>query len=301
MVAVHVLLILALVGVVPLALRLTGHPSTGRQAVLLALLAAPSLLLPPSPWAVLLAVPWVVLAGATTVQATAATIRDLRGRPEPHAREGLLVTGAAAVAATSAPAYWTVGAAWLVLDRAAADPLAVGPAIVTLTAIHFHYAGFASIAILAATTRLRAGARSRALALATIGVVLGSPLVAIGFAVYRPAQIAGAVVLTLSLWLWAVAAGPVRTSDRSRRALWALSRCSVFVGMPLATWWAIGSVTGVWAPTIPTMALTHGVVQGVGFVLCALLVLTPMAQEQPHETRMSQGHAFMGTVGTYVR
>ena len=76
--------------------------------------------------------------------------------------------------------YLSVGGIWLVLFRLGETPLALGEPIILLTAVHFHYAGFAASVLAGATGRAlpSAGGLFRIVAL---GVTGGTFLVAVGF------------------------------------------------------------------------------------------------------------------------
>ncbi len=73
--------------------------------------------------------------------------------------------------------YLSVGGAWLWADRAGIRPMGFGDDIVRLTALHFHYAGFALPLVSAILLRQLPGILSR---LAGWGVVVGVPLTAVG-------------------------------------------------------------------------------------------------------------------------
>jgi hypothetical protein len=53
--------------------------------------------------------------------------------------------------------YWPVGCLWLVISRAGVNPLGFSDDIVLLTAVHFHYAGFAALTMLGMTGRFAKG------------------------------------------------------------------------------------------------------------------------------------------------
>lgn len=286
MALVPVLLAVAMIIVVPLGLSVWsfGTDRVPQTAIALGAVASSGLLLPPSLAGVALALPWLGLASwwlAKTIRLVAADLRQTPGTSD-HRKVDIVGTAAA----LAIPAFWLVGAVFLILDRMNVDPLGVGGQIITLTAVHFHYAGFASTVVLATTRqRLRHACahpahsapepwRLAASDIAVSGILLGPPLVAVGFAFLPVAQILGAVTITLALWSWSVAAGGVPMSpDVLDTILWRVARISVFVGMFLATWWAIGSVAGLAAPSIPTMAMTHGVIQGLCFATSALYSL----------------------------
>jgi YndJ-like protein len=81
-----------------------------------------------------------------------------------------------------AEAYLVVGGVWLVISRWGGEPLGFQEPIVFLTAVHFHFAGFAS-AVLAGLTyeRLRGAGWTAFLRCFLPGVVLGPGLLGLAF------------------------------------------------------------------------------------------------------------------------
>ncbi|HVM15787.1 MAG TPA: YndJ family transporter [Egibacteraceae bacterium] len=167
----------------------------------------------------------------------------------------------------------SVGGAWLVLDRFGVRPLALPVEIVELTAVHFHYAGFAAALIAGTAAGAVAPERRRLAAAATFAVLAGSPVVAAGFAVYGPLQIGGAVLLATGLLLlaWITVRHVPRVADRPAQVLLVVSSVAVVVPMVLAVQWAVGHNLGTPALSIADMALVHGVPNAFGFTLCGLL------------------------------
>jgi hypothetical protein len=271
---IDVLLMLAPLLLVPLGLRLVG-PTDGVPRLLLgtalviqpfAALAVVASFLEPIGWtAGLLTAPWLLVGG---VAALAGLGRLVRGRPLTLAR---LVVAAAL-------AYLAVGAGWLALSRVGIQPLGLAPVIVELTAVHFHYAGFASCLMAALTIDALENVAPywRRLALvASLLIVAGSPLVAAGFTLSsRLIQAAGAVVIASGvLGLAAVQYGVVARRLRPGKAalLIRLSAASVVLPMALAVEYSVGRLLGL--PTLDTqsMALIHGDLNAVGFVGLGLL------------------------------
>lgn len=169
------LLLLAPLVLVPLALRLVEPDGTWivlRAAWRLAIiwqLPAAILLVP----AFLLAQGWITAALTLPWLLTTALIAFtgvLRAR--------LLGWRSAADTALNAGlVYLVIGGAWLFLDRLGVRPLNFEAIIVTLTAVHFHYAGF----LLPIFTGMAGGVlKEGATRLAAIGVMVGVPLVAMG-------------------------------------------------------------------------------------------------------------------------
>lgn len=286
MTIIYALLVLAMLAVVPLGLRVLavdgvipqGSPSV---AAVLGVGASVGVVLPASPVSALMVTPWpglAVVMGALTLPTLVYRVRMMRDRDI-----RLLIE---AVATSTAMLFWTVGAVFLLFDRLSLDPADVGAQLTTLTAVHFHYAGFATAVILGTAAKVRP---SRWTYTALLGGLTGPPLVGAGFAYLPALQIGGAVVLTASLWLWSAVSSGAVSPDAGRVAVgaWGVARLSVWIGMALALWWAVGSVTGAPAPDITTMARTHGVANGVGFAVAGLFALQPLrpSGHRPHRDR----------------
>ena len=168
-----------------------------------------------------------------------------------------------------------IAAFWLLLSRLGIHPASFQEPIVLLTAVHFHYTGFAT-AILAATASdfsHRTGDNARSTDRLVILIALLPFLIAAGF-VFSPAlKVTAVTVFSLSmvafaLWQFALSQ---RISHRTGRGFLALSSLSVLAGMALAFVYAAGDWLGRGWLTIPRMAGTHGWLNGIGFVLHGLL------------------------------
>lgn len=264
----HVLLMLGTVVVAPLALGVLGVVDRPviRIAPLAGVLAAIGLALPQGAGAASLALPWALLAVGTAVAAVPSVFRAVRPTVTPTH------TGRA-LAPLAALGFWVVGTCWLLLDRLALDPVGVGPDLVLLTAVHFHFAGLAATTIVTASPGPdRRGIGGMLGTAALVGTMIAPVLVAVGFVAVPALQVAGAVIFTIALLAWSIQAP--RVGVGATRAAWFLARASVWVSMPLAVWWATGFVTGLPAPSIPVMAATHGVANALGFALPGLMVLS---------------------------
>ena len=86
-------------------------------------------------------------------------------------------------------------------------------------------------------------------------------------------ELAGAVVLTAGMWLVAALTWRARADapDRVTRVLFGVSSVVLVVTMLLALDWALGEAFGVPKLNLTWMAATHGVLNAVGFGLCAVL------------------------------
>jgi len=172
-------------------------------------------------------------------------------------------------------AYLTVGSGWLFLSRWGMNPLGFSDAIVLLTAVHFHYAGFAAPVLAGFVGRkIGAGIARKFYVVAAAGVIAGPPLVAAGITLSRGVEVFSAIVLALSLFVLALlmlfVVAP-KLKPRVAQLLLSLSAISVMVTMLFACLYATGRFTGSAIVTLPLMAQVHGVSNAVGFVFCGLL------------------------------
>jgi YndJ-like protein len=135
--------------------------------------------------------------------------------------------------------------------------------LLTLTSVHFHFAGFGAGLIAGRTAR----ALDRRWADVALAAVLVSPAI-IGFAFFvsPAAQLPG--VITLSAGVTVLAVAHLRT-----RPGWlhTISAVSVLVPMVLAVWWTTGLAFDVPHLSMTWTAATHGVTNALGYTLCGLL------------------------------
>jgi hypothetical protein len=272
------LLLLAPLVIVPLGLSLAVTPGgDGRRALLYraALLAQPfaavlavcSFLLPQGVAAALLACPWLLVTGLIALFG----LMRLVSRRAMNAEEICVDAGLV---------YLSVGGVWLVISRLGYQPLGFGDTIVLLTAVHFHYTGFAA-PVLAGLAGRRAMAGSpttsarRIFAAASLGIIAGTPLVAAGITFSAPVVgLAGAIVVSVGLWLlaalnlfWIVPA----LSSRPAQILLIVSSVSSAIAMALACAYAYSIFAKRLIINIPHMAMSHGIMNALGFSLCGLL------------------------------
>ena len=203
------------------------------------------------------------------------------------ARSGARAVRSRLVAGTLAAGlvYLAVGGGWLVVSRLGLRPLDLSTDIVRMTALHFHYAGF-GVPVLAATGMAAADwyASRLALAIGCVAAVVGPPVVAAGFAFDSAlGQVGGAVIMTVAAWgvgfgtfLLSTSTSALRAARVggkvrwSGRALLIVSSLSPIVPMVLAIQWALAQHTGLPALDVDDMAATHGLLNGVGFVMAGL-------------------------------
>ena len=268
------LLLLAPLALVPLGLRLVEPEDPEsiagrcwRTVVALqlptALALATAFSLPKSAAAAGLALPWLATTGGMALLALLRVLRrGLSPLPE--------------LAIDASLAFPLVGAGWAFLDRAEIHPLRFATIVVLLTAIHFHYAGFALPLLTGLAGRARPGALA---SLAALGVIAGVPLVAAGITASQ---------LGASSWLETVAAAITALAGllaawlhlrlalgsswpTGARLLWAIAGLTLAAGMILAGLYG----ARVWFPVswldYPRMWAFHGTANALGFALCGLV------------------------------
>lgn len=185
------------------------------------------------------------------------------------------------IATAAAIGYMAFGALWLVLSRAGISPLGLAPTIVELTAVHFHFTGFA--ATLLATLVLvglsyERGVSRTAAQVATVSMIAGSPVLAAGWGtplhvlqVVGAVLVAGGVIITAAV-AFIRAASLVR--QRSARVLLRASALAPLLPMVLAVEYSAGNFFGFPTLDIRTMALIHGDLNALGFSVLGLVAWT---------------------------
>lgn len=249
-----------------------------------ALAAVVALLLPEGPGAAAVAALWLAVCVCATAGGVALVGRVASG--DALAVE-IVRWPLALVTLAVALGYLSVGGAWLVISRLGLHPFDLSTDIVRLTAVHFHYAGF-GMSLLAATGLASADwmASRVALSIGSVTAIVGPPIVATGFVTDSAlAQVGGAVVVTVAAWSVGFGTFLLATSNSQARvvpswergvAQWmgrillVVSSLSPLLPMLLAVQWALAQHVDVPALSVRDMANTHGVVNGIGFVIAGL-------------------------------
>lgn len=270
---IELLFLLAPLVVVPLGLELIARVAPQQEFLPLgrairklqfpaALCVAASFWIPPGRAAVLLVLPWLCIGALAGV---AAARNFLRG--------GFKRLDSACTIMSFL--YLPVGCAWLVASRSGMNPMGFQEPIVLLTAVHFHFAGFAApLLALAARSKLKMGnaaTRSFFNVIAT-GVLAGPGLLAAGFVIGPRTKLAMACIVACSeagLALCFLAAIRV-LKPRLAQALIAISAVSVLIAMVLAAVWAVGEFPLQPFVHLDQMARYHGTMNALGFILCGL-------------------------------
>src|SRR5580692_10508172 len=145
---------------------------------------------------------------------------------------------------------------------------------VWLTAVHFHFAGFASALLAGLLDQALAGHKGRRiLRLALLAVVAGPGV--LGFAFLLGPMVKLFAALLIALGQLGLASGMVRAGlerkNRAGRGLLFVAAGSVAAGMILAGVWAAGEYPLQAFVNIRQMAEFHGVLNAIGFVVCGLV------------------------------
>ena len=183
--------------------------------------------------------------------------------------------------------YLTVAGVWLVVYRLGIQPFDYGETIILLTVVHFHFAGFAAPIIAGMSGRVLATRKhpQTVFRFAVFAIVASMPLVAAGITFSPWLGLIGTVLLSAGLVMLAVltvgwvipAIAPL--SSRVLLFIGALCSCSAMV---LACLYAYSLPMKLLIINIPTMALTHGILNAFGFVACSLLawtLITPLTAD----------------------
>jgi hypothetical protein len=268
------IVLLGILVIVPLALSLVPAPGSRDQESLLyrlALLAQPfaaigavaSFLLEPGLPAAVFAFFWscetalIAMFGLQRLRR-----RELRSPAEVSIDAGLI--------------FLPVAGFWMAVHRLGIQLMDYGDTIILLTAVHFHFAGYAApvLAGLAGRRLSQVAGGSRVFILCPIGIIAGTPLVAAGISFSPALAFAGTVMISVGLLLLAIlVVGRILPSIESipGRVLLLVSSVSCLPAMALACAYAYSIVFQKLIIDIPQMAMTHGVANAFGFSLCGLV------------------------------
>jgi hypothetical protein len=267
---IELLFLFAVLVVVPLGLALmTAHSAAGTSAQFAAAfqpLAAVAVVAAfwqkPGPAAAALSVPWLVLG---VVAAVAGAWNIYRNADRSVADLAVSVAGI----------DLAFSGGWLVVSRAGLHPMGFQEPIVLLTSMHFHYSGFAVAVLAGAAIRLCERRNvSVGILRGVVWVVLFLPfLLAAGFVISPVLRVAAALGLAVSVPLFAGClfwAGRYLDQPVGRIYL-RLGAVAAWFAMALAAAYAVTDYLGRPFLTMPGMATTHGVLNGIGFVLFSTL------------------------------
>jgi uncharacterized protein (UPF0548 family) len=253
------ILLLSPLVIVPLGMYLAiGPVRPGLAAGLSASAAAAALSFVPEAGLVacLLTIPWLL---AAVLIATLGVVRVLSRRclhPD--------------IGVDFALIFLVVGAAWLTISRAGANPLGFSDTLVLLTAVHFHYAGFA----LPLVAGISAAATGRSWKVPSL-VVVGVPFTAIGITAggileWLSATFMASAGLVVASVLWVYAK---RVAGGWARGALAAAAVALATGMSMALGWAWSTKFAWRYLDVDWMARTHGSINALGFGLLAIFGL----------------------------
>lgn len=282
------LMLLGPLVVVPLGLTLVATPDrNGRDSPLSraasfaqpfgALMAVCALLLPQGLAAALLASAWLIITVLIALYGIGRFLPRAAARAEEVSIDAGLI-------------YIAVGGVWFVMARKGLQPLGFGDTIVLLTAVHFHYAGFAAPLLAGLAGRMLPDSSRllrRTYRTSVVMIIAGTPLVAAGITFSPALALVGAIIVASGLLLLAVLVVtrimPSLTSMTAQTLL-VISSLSSATAMVLACVYAYSIVAQKLIIGIPEMAEWHGVANAVGFSLCGLLawsLILPQATSTP--------------------
>lgn len=169
--------------------------------------------------------------------------------------------------------FCVIGGAWLALARFGIRPLDFDHAIVILTGVHFHYAGFAACLIVGRAGPYIPKSSEQLYRIAVYGLIMGILLLAAGITFSPLIEILAALLLSASLAVLGIqiaifvvpAARP-----QIAQGLFAVAALAVFIGMMVACAYAWGEFNHEVMVTLDQMARTHGYINAIGFCVCGL-------------------------------
>jgi len=230
-------------------------------------LAVVAMWLPPGRRAGLVALGWLLICALAAGAGFVDLLRALWAVAGGGARATRIVIGIAQV-------DLAVGGTWLLASRLGMRPMGIQEPIGLLTAVHFHFAGFATAMIGAATLRFSERRGKHSWLTALVLMVAGLPfVVAAGFVISPAVKMAAALLFSVSVAGLAISlrAFGRRAENATARILLQVAAGAIFAGMVLSGTYAVADYLGSNALTIPQMARTHGILNAVGFCLPGLL------------------------------
>lgn len=275
---IHKVVFFGMLVVVPLGLSLVPAPEqSGSSLYRLAVLAQPIAALPAiasfyfetGPLAAALSSAWFILSGLIALFG----LMRFNSRGLYPLEESVIDAGLV---------YLTVAGVWLVVYRLGVQPFDYGETIILLTVVHFHFAGFAAPIIAGMSGRVLATREhpQAVFRFVVFAIVASMPLVAAGITFSPWLGLIGTVLLSAGLVTLAVLTVgwviPAITPLTSRLLLF-VGALSICFAMVLACLYAYSLPMKLLIIDIPTMALTHGILNAFGFVACSLLAWTRFA------------------------
>ncbi len=249
----------AVLAVVPLGLAQCGIPRPLSLVNALPLLAAAASFAVEQGWlAALLCAPyclWAMYLAGTTIS----RLRARGSHPLHH------------VAVDAAIFYLAGGAIFLELSRAGLYWPRFTDAVVLMTALHLHYAGFAACVFVALTgSGLGRKAETPLYRFAAWAVIAGTPLMTLGTALTRWLEVAAALLMAVGVTLVSALA-MLTARSRGVSLLFSITAAATVLAMAIAGMYALTQVAGAFWLPIPQMAIVHGVANAFGFATIGLV------------------------------
>jgi hypothetical protein len=227
----------------------------------LPLLAAFSL--PTGPLAAAFVLPWLVFASIGTAAAIAHGLSQL-----PLI---LLPRHLPALGTDVALGFLGVAAIFAIIERLGVD-VGFSPAIVLLTATHFHFAGFGLLGLASLIAERRPW-----LCAPVLGLIVGIPITAVGFVVGSDSISALGALLVGSSGI-GVALAFLTGRDRGVRGWLARAAgVALLVGMPMGIAWSIAILVGQSFLDLDTMIRTHGILNSIAVLTAVAVYQSPDA------------------------
>jgi hypothetical protein len=271
---IELLFLLGPMVIVPLGVELSTRLDRGDQnqkrmrfvrriQIVAALCAVASFWFPQSTTAAILALPWL---GFGCFLGFGGILRFVRGG----------YGNLRAICVTASFLYLPIGCAWLVASRYGLNPMGFQEPIVLLTAVHFHFAGFAAPLLTSAANDAASKTSvltQRLFKVVATGVLAGPGMLAAGFVIGPQLKLAAALLLAASEIGLALCFLAVVRSVRPRLAqiLIVSSAAAVVFAMVFAAVWAVGEYPLQPFVHLAQMAKFHGTANAFGFTLCGLL------------------------------
>lgn len=235
-----------------------------------------------------LAIPWLLftlIAGATGI-AHALWWRAATGRvpPVPELGHDLGLS------------LISIGGAWTVLYLSGRPIGAFSDEIIQLTAVHFHYAGFALPIIGSQAMADRPHRGTSAILWLLLASVM---LVAIGIAMSPLVEVVGSTALVLVALCFAGLQLRAAFASKIASGLLAISAVSLATGAALAIIYAWGEWFTTRPLEIPVMAATHGITMSGGFSLCGILGWKARWHHRKREKAKVQDFFLDSTLASY--
>ena len=170
--------------------------------------------------------------------------------------------------------YLSIGATWFLASRLGLSPIGFHEPIVLLTAVHFHYAGFAAAILVRALARVsgRGDFRAPIFSAAAAGALAGPAFLAAGFVIGPRVKLVATLMMALGEILLAgcFLVSVPGVNEIGARVLLVVSAAAVMASMCLASLWALGEFPRQPFLDITRMAAWHGSLNAFGFTFCGL-------------------------------